>query len=188
MTRALTVTRRAAVLQSYLTFCGVRKRYQKSGRLELDTDFVFPTTLLPLAVLVATCRKPVRASNPAVQGYVNWILRADDPLVGDTYVSLVRLPRDPQVYSAVIDHLEDLSETTQLFSGNTDAYHYLLSELVDNIYEHAEASRAYVMAQCYPKKRLIEVSFMDRRDDYSQKSRNWHRHEVSRGGGSHSDS
>ena len=32
---------------------------------------------------------------------------------------------------------------------------------VDNIYEHAEASRAYVMAQCYPKKRLIEVSFMD---------------------------
>ena len=57
--------------------------------------------------------------------------------------------------------LEDLSRTTQVFSGNPDAYHYLLSELTDNIYEHAHASRAYVMAQYYPKKGLIEASFMD---------------------------
>lgn len=155
------MTGRPAVLQSYLTFCRVRQRYQKSGRLELDANFVFPTTLLPLAVLVAQCKKPVRASNSAVQGYVDWVMHADDPLAGDTYVPVVRLPSDPQVYRQVIEHLEDLSETTQLFSANTDAYHYLLSELVDNIYEHAQASRAYVMAQCYPKKRLIEASFMD---------------------------
>jgi hypothetical protein len=147
--------------QSYLTYCRVRQRYKRSGKLELRADFVFPTTLLPLAVLVAHCKQPVHATSAAVQGYVDWILHADDPLAGDTYVPFVRLPKDPQLYLKVIKHLEDLSETTTLFAGNTDAYHYLLSELVDNIYEHARASRAYVMAQCYPRKRLIEASFMD---------------------------
>lgn len=150
-----------AILQSYLAFCTIRRRYNRSGRLELDTDFVFPTTLLPLAVLVAHCKKPVQATNRAVQGYVDWIIRADDPLVGNTYVPVVRLPKDPGAYQDVLQHLEDLTKTSQLFSGNKDAYHYLLSELVDNIYEHAKANRAYVMAQLYPKKGLIEASFMD---------------------------
>lgn len=151
----------SAVLRNYLIFCRVRKQYQESGKLELDADFVFPTTLLPLAVLVVHCKKPVRATNASVQGYVDWILRTDEPIVGDTYVPFVRLPSDPQSYLEVLRHLEDLSETTQLFSGNRDAYHFLLSELVDNIYEHAQASHAYVMAQRYPKKGLIEASFMD---------------------------
>jgi hypothetical protein len=154
-------SRLSAVLLSYLIFCEIRQRYRRSGKLELEADFVFPTTLLPLGVLVAQCKKPVHASNPAVQGYVDWILHADDPLRGDTYVPVVRLPKDPGAYRKVLDHLEDLSKTTQLFASNRDAYHYLLSELVDNIYEHAQASRAYVMAQCYPKKGLIETSFMD---------------------------
>lgn len=154
-------TRQSAVLQSYLTFCEIRRRYRRTGRLEIFADFVFPATLLPLAVLVAHCKKTVHASNPAVQGYVDWIMRADAPLVGGTYVPFVRLPEDPKEYLGVLKHLEDLSKTTQVFSGNKDAYHYLLSELVDNIYEHARASRAYVMAQRYPKKELIEASFMD---------------------------
>lgn len=155
------VIRPPPVLRSYLAFCRVRSGYRDSGKLVLDADFVFPTTLLPLAVLVAGCGKPVRASNPAVQGYVDWILQADDPISGGTYVPFVRLPANPEGYAGVLRHLEDLTVTTQLFSGNRDAYHYLLSELVDNIYEHARASRAYVMAQRYPKKGLIETCFMD---------------------------
>ena len=154
-------TRRSAILQSYLTFCRIRQRYQSTGRLELDADFVFPTTLLPLAVLAAHCKQPVRAVNPSIQGYADWIMHADDPLVGSTYVPVVRLPQDPEAYLGVLEHLEDLSKTTELFSANKQAYHYLLSELVDNIYEHAQASHAYVMAQRYPKKGLIEASFMD---------------------------
>lgn len=153
--------RHSAVLRNYLLFCKVRKQYEKTGRLELDTDFVFPTTLLPLAVIVAKCKQPVRATNTSVQGYVDWIIHADDPLVGSTYVPFVRLPRDSQTYLKVLEHLEDLSKTTHLFSRNTDAYHFLLSELTDNIYEHAQASHAYVMAQRYPNKGLIEASFMD---------------------------
>lgn len=149
------------VFQSYLAFCQVRAQGKRSRELVLDTDFVFPTTLLPLAILVSESGKPVRATNASVQGYVNWIMRADDPLVGGTYVPVVRLPRDPSTYQGVLKHLRDLSETTKLFANNRDAYHYLLSELVDNIYQHADASRAFVMAQCYPKKALIEASFMD---------------------------
>jgi hypothetical protein len=154
-------TRQSAVLQSYLTFCGIRGRFEETGRLEISAGFVFPTTLLPLAVLQAHCKKKVHASNPSVQGYVDWITDADAPLEGGTYVPVVRLPEDPEEYLGVLKHLEDLSQTTQVFSGNRNAYHYILAELVDNIYQHAHASRAYVMAQRYPKKKLIEASFMD---------------------------
>jgi hypothetical protein len=153
--------RYSSILRSYLTYCEVREHYRSTDRLELDTDFVFPTTLLPLAVLVSKCQKSVHASNASVQGYVDWILRAGDPLAGQTYVPFVRLPSNSRDYSGVLAHLEDLSQTTQLFAGNRDAYHYLLSELIDNIYEHAQADHAYVMAQCYPKKHVIEASFMD---------------------------
>ena len=150
-----------AILESYLTFCRVRRRYRRVGKLELDADFVFPATLLPLAVLVGKTGASLTSSSPAVQGYVNWIMSADDPSPGRTYVPIVRLPKNPEAYRNVLERLKDLSESTELFSVNRDAYHYLLSELIDNIYEHAQADRAYVMAQCYPKKGLIEASFMD---------------------------
>lgn len=149
------------MLESYLEFCEIRERSKSTGRIELEMDFVFPTTLLPLGVLIARTGQVLHASKPAVQGYVDFITAADSPVLGSTYLPLVRLPRDPRAYTSVIRRLEDLSRRTRLFSGNPNAYPYLLSELTDNIYEHASASRAYVMAQYYPKKGLIEASFMD---------------------------
>jgi hypothetical protein len=157
----LTASTRPATLESYLTFCRVRLRYRRSRRLELDTDFVFPTTLLPLAVLVGKTKATLHATSGAVQGYADWIMSADNPPQGGTYVPIVRLPKDPEAYGSVLERLRDLSESTGLFAANRDAYHYLLAELIDNIYEHAQADRAYVMAQCYPKKGLIEAGFMD---------------------------
>ena len=122
---------------------------------------MFPTTLLPLAAFQANSHLELHATSAAVQGYVDWITTADRPPAGKTYVPVVRLPHEPRSSEEVLERLEDLSKTTPLFSRNKDAYHYLLAELVDNIYEHARASRAYVMAQYYPRKGLIEVSFMD---------------------------
>lgn len=149
------------VLRSYLEFCSVRRTFRRTGKLRLDSDFVFPTTLLPLAVIVATTGKELTASNSAVQGYANWIVAAGTPTAGANYVPLVRLPKKFDACGEILRRLEDLSQSTQLFSGNQNAYHYLLSELVDNIYQHASADHAYVMAQFYPKKGLMEASFID---------------------------
>ncbi|HEV2166801.1 MAG TPA: ATP-binding protein, partial [Thermoplasmata archaeon] len=49
----------------------------------------------------------------------------------------------------------------RLFSRNADAYHYLMAELLDNIYQHAGADHSYVMAQYYPTKLEIEACFVD---------------------------
>lgn len=96
-----------------------------------------------------------------MQGYAKWILSAGEPAAGGTYLPMVRLPQDPGKGQEVLARLEDLSKSTELFSRNRDAYHYLISELVDNIYEHSKSSHAYVMAQNYPKKGVIEASFID---------------------------
>lgn len=150
-----------AILQCYLTFCAVRQRYLRSGTLRLDASFVFPTTFLPLAVLIARTHAQLQTRSEKVRGYVDWIMAADKPPKGGTYLPIIRLPESPKASQGVLEGLEDLSESTELFRGNRDAYRYLLSELVDNIYEHAEASHAYVMAQYYPRKGLMEASFMD---------------------------
>ena len=150
-----------AVVESYLEFCAVRQRYRRTGRLELLSDFVFPTTLLPIAAIVATSGKKLHASNLSVQGYADWIVSAGKPPPGGTYVPFVRLPQRFESCQELLSRLDDLSSSTQLFSGNRDAYHYLVSELVDNIYQHAKASHAYVMAQFYPKRAIMEASFMD---------------------------
>ena len=148
-------------LRSYQLFCDIRSRFRRSGRLEIDADFVYPTTLLPLAVLISRTGAELQATNAAVRGYSRWILNADLPPSGGSYVPLVRLPRNPRNCQDILRRLQDLSLTTELFSLNRDAYQYLLSELVDNIYEHAQSHHAYVMAQSYPAKGLIETSFMD---------------------------
>ncbi len=149
------------MVKSYLEFCEVRQRFRRTGRLELGANFVFPTTLLPIAVIVATTGKRLRATNSAVQGYADWIVTSGHPPAGGTYVPFIRLPKRFEACKDLLERLEDLSEITRLFSGNRDAYHYLLSELIDNIYQHADASHAYVMAQFYRKLGLMEASFMD---------------------------
>lgn len=148
-------------LQCYLSFCRIRKRYQQTGLLELDLDFVYPTTLLPLAVLRAHSGAAIRATNPSVQGYVRWVTNAEAAPAGGTYVPVVRLPASIAEYRDVIERLNDLSATTTLFAVNQQAYRYILSELIGNIYEHAEANHSFVMAQAYTTQRLIEASFMD---------------------------
>jgi hypothetical protein len=154
-------TRLPSVLESYLTFCDVRQAYYGSGKLELGADFVFPTTLLPLGLLVAQTGATLHASSPAVQGYLDWILNVDEVPAEGTYIPIVHLPESPEACQGVLSRLEDLSGKTRLFSENRTAYRYLLSELIDNIYQHARASHAYVMAQFYPAKGLIEAGFMD---------------------------
>jgi hypothetical protein len=89
------------------------------------------------------------------------ILRAEQPEVGGTYLPVVRLPSKSGASAGAIARLEDLSRTTRLFANNPDAYHYLLSELIDNIYQHSGASNAFVMAQFYPKSGLMEASVID---------------------------
>jgi anti-sigma regulatory factor (Ser/Thr protein kinase) len=157
----MTQNRLPEVLKSYLTFCDIRQEFSESGKLELEVDFIFPTTLLPLALLVSQSGASPHATNRSVQGYINRIMGAHEAPVEGTYIPFVRLPETPESCETVLSRLEDLSRTTKLFSENRTAYRYLVAELVDNIYQHARARRAYVMAQFYPGKGLMEASFID---------------------------
>jgi hypothetical protein len=149
------------VLQEYRVYTAARSRFRASGKLELDIDFVFPTTLLPIAVLMARDNVPLVATNPSVQGYVDWITTAGGPVPGGTFLPIVKLSRRPEAGQMDLGRLQDLSTTTQLFAGNRQAYLYVLSEMVDNIYQHARSTHAFAMAQYYPARGVMELSFMD---------------------------
>jgi hypothetical protein len=154
-------SRLSRVLECYLSYCIARQAYRRTGELRLEVDFVFPTTLLPLLVLMDQTGAQLQSPSSAVRGYVRTVSRTYPPPAGSTYFSAIRLPRRLRARDDPLTRLEDLSKTTRLFSGNSNAYHYLLSELVDNIYNHAGADHAYLMAQFYPNSGEIEASFMD---------------------------
>lgn len=149
------------VIGSYAAFCEVRNSFDASGILELESDFVYPTTLLPLLVLMDRTGAKLQTSNASVRGYIDRIAQPGLPPVGSTFIPCVRLPRVRGDGEELVIRLGYLSSSTRLFSNNREAYLYLLSELTGNIYEHASADHAYVMAQYYPAKGLIEASFMD---------------------------
>ncbi|MDE1837959.1 MAG: hypothetical protein KGJ23_15260 [Euryarchaeota archaeon] len=149
------------MLSSYLEFTGMRRKQRAGEPFLLATDFVYPTTLLPLVLYSLKRGCSLAVASEKVRGYVRTVQQADLPPEGRTYLPAIRLPRAPEDYWDVLGRLENLSANTQLFGNNPEAYHYLLGELVDNIYEHAQAERAFVMAQFYPTSRTIEVCFLD---------------------------
>lgn len=151
----------SSLLESYLLFCEIRGQSRQNAELLIRAGFVFPTTLLPLALLSSKLGLPLRATSESVQGYVQTVLSADHPPSGRSYLPAIRLPKDPPLRSDVLARLENLSAKTRLFSNNTNAYDYLLSELVSNIYDHSAAQAAYVMAQYYPTSGVMEVCFLD---------------------------
>ena len=151
------------LLRNYLVFCECRGRLLTSGRIDLGpVSFVYPTTLLPIAILMKKTNKPLYLDDKDVAGYIRTMLKqADMPPSGKSYVPLVRLPEDQRNCEGVLARVYSLKDSTKLFSLNKMAYMYLLSELVDNIYQHSEFGFAYVMAQMYKTKGFIELDFLD---------------------------
>ena len=150
------------LLRSYVLFCKFRSEAIDSGGLNLsDLDFIFPTTLLPLTDLVIS-EKPfliLPPKNPDVAKHVEYML-GDNVVTNGPRLPLRFLPEDRSKADDVIRDIADSQNSGNVCCGES-AFKYLLSELVDNIYEHSEFSSALVMAQRYDKMKFVEMCFFD---------------------------
>lgn len=69
----------------------------------------------------------------------------------------------PTTREAGLRVIRDISSSENFYRvcGGKDVFDYLVTELMDNIYQHSEFSKAFVMAQRFDEARIVELCFLD---------------------------
>ena len=153
------------LVNNYLTFTNQRSQALADNKLDLShCVFIYPTTLLPLGVFIKTHPK-ILYNPPHNQNVANYIFLVTgkisiDQLENKSYVPCVPLPQTRTEAEKVLEYVFRLHHQGKDYGGES-VFKYLVSELVDNIYQHSKFSNAYVMAQRYEQKKFVEISFFD---------------------------
>lgn len=152
------------LLSSYIEFCQYRDGFKKTNTIDLSNAiFIYPTTFLPLLNLALENKgcKILQPKDPKVISYMLRMLEEQPDSSSKSYVPVVPLSPDPKESGYVLDQIFELQKREGFVSGGEEAFKYVVGELVDNIYQHAEFTIALVMAQKYPKKGFVELGFFD---------------------------
>jgi len=91
--------------------------------------------------------------HPGAHSYISTILNPSNR-TDKTYVPCRMLtPEDTSDRDQILQQILGLTDGSY---GGINALNYLLYELTNNIYEHSEFDKAFIMAQRYPKKDLLK--------------------------------
>ncbi len=149
------------LLERYLLYRKVIGGWKGMGDIRVDLPFLQPTTLLPLWAEAVRHQVQLDVPYPEVKMYVDTVTKDEGMSPGTTYLPLVRLPRTYAEAARVTNRLKELTRQARVFQVNPSVFDYVLSELVDNIYQHAQTDLAFALAQYYPAKNEIEIGFLD---------------------------
>lgn len=150
------------LLLEYLEYTNYKSNFTTSGTLDLsNVEFIFPTTLLPLSEIIFDNKDkyiPPKSYPPA--NYIETITDSSSSNLRKTYAPIVSLPQN---YEDVDKHLQKIFQMQKNPNnfGGVDAFKYVVSELVDNIYQHSRFTRAFIMGQRFDAKGFIDLSFYD---------------------------
>ena len=151
------------LVQNYAEYARINASYLETGSVDLaDVRFIYPTTLLPLSGLITSSPSCyVEPTQSAPRGYISTILCPSPRGQGKSHVSLAELPHDKEESSAVLSDIFSMCKSMGKQDGSRSALVYAVSELVDNIYEHSQFTRALVIGQRYDYKGFADISFYD---------------------------
>lgn len=152
------------LIEHYQKYCGYRKSFQQTGRLDLSGEtFLYPTTLLPLLILIQKvgAEKVIMPRSRDVASYIAAVTRPGSIQESRSYIPFMSLPRERQDIRPVMERIRKLCGDDKVVAINLDAFMLIVSEMVDNIYEHSEFNVAYALAQRYPNLRVLDLCFAD---------------------------
>ncbi|MHB8360539.1 MAG: ATP-binding protein [Thermoplasmataceae archaeon] len=91
-----------------------------------------------------------------------WWSKETKPMfnTGSSYLPFSELPKEEIKFKALYVRVEQLIKSHTPFGGE-NAFKCVLSELTDNIYQHSEFKRSFMMCQAYKSKKYVELSFID---------------------------
>lgn len=150
------------MLKEYIKYCTIRDNALNSNTINLSQHYWFyPSCLLPLANFLNDNINSMNYIPPpySVAKYIETITNCSY-LRGSTYMPILYLPQKHSQLSELTNKLEEFHNNGVNYGGR-DAFNYLISELIDNIYEHSNFNKASVMAQKYETKGFVEISIYD---------------------------
>ena len=153
-----------ALMEQYVQYCGHATNFQTTETIDLqNVDFIYPTTLLPLGNLILQNNSRYTPPNDQlVARYITTILENPSPSGGTgTYVPIVQLSQNQEESRQSLERVYDIQRQDETLLGNAEAFTYVVGELIDNIYQHSQFTRALIMGQKYPAKGYVDLSFFD---------------------------
>jgi len=151
-----------ALLTEYIKFVNYRINFEKEGKLDLtDVVFIFPTTLLPLSEFIINNQdKYIPPDDYPTANYISTIITATSSNPQKTYTPIVSLPNSYNDAEIYLKKLFDIQRSPNDFGG-ISAFKYVVSELVDNIYQHSRFTRALIVGQRFDYKGFVDLVFYD---------------------------
>jgi hypothetical protein len=153
----------SALVRDYVKFTDIRNSC-KGKMIDLSScTWMSPTTLLPLINYLRNkglgYKKP---KDPNLSSYMAHIMSKQNGFrVKDkTYVPLTFLPVDREDAKVMLDEIFALPELGK-DCGGEQAVKYVISELVDNVYQHSDFKCANIIAQKYTKLGFVDISIFD---------------------------
>ncbi len=151
-----------------------------------NVGFMNPTIILGISSLISIFNKKGRTIKfenicDDMQGYLNTIVFPNgifpdldtnwseklDSYKSKTYLPVINFPTGKDenntfIRNSVLSKLNELlAEKLNLTLGQFGAVAYLISELTDNIVDHAGIRRGKILTQYFPSKEYIEVCIID---------------------------
>lgn len=124
-----------------------------------NIKFFYPTTLAILYPFIESIKpEDIIFSNNDVLQYFNTIMNSSIN-ISKTFIPCVKLSKDKDENSVIKSKIYDniLNWARNIY----EPLEYVISELRDNIDEHANHTNAYILAQYYPMRRFVEVAIID---------------------------
>lgn len=145
-----------------------------------DVNFLHPFFLAPLAIYKNTSKKNIECINISLslQSYLNSICfdrmlhfgdekKEDIEAVMQKYSNKTFIPlcsfemtnSNKDIFGSVMQSV--IFKQTNFEKGGNEALNYLISELLDNIYEHSKSSNGYVFSQYLEREGYIDLCIAD---------------------------
>lgn len=156
------------LVNAYNDYICYLSMYDRQGIIDLTSvRFFYPTTLLPLITFIKKngC-KYKEPADPNASNYLKLaIVEGEYPDKLDparSYIPPISLPHTEKEFNDITTEklLGYLHEWFSQFNLH-DILFYLISELSNNVYQHSQHSLAYIMAQNYTRRDMVELSIMD---------------------------
>ena len=150
------------LVSEYVDYARHRIMFKQTGKLDLSSvNFIYSTTLLPLSEIILKNKdKYIRPKLYSVANYIDTIINSTSSNERRSYASIVKLPQNCEKVEESLKKIFAMQTDPNSFGGES-AFKYVVSELVDNIYQHSSFSRALIMGQRYDVKGFIDISFYD---------------------------
>ena len=151
------------LVQNYVEYVQVKAAHAESGKVDLkNVRFIYPTTLLPLSMLILEDPSGYTKPDHAVpRGHISAVLHPSSQRQGKSHIALAPLTHDKAKSYTALQAIYDMSDRPDHHNSTRSAFAYAMAEIVSNIYEHSEFSRALVLGQRYDHKGFLDLSFID---------------------------